>query len=227
MTRPRWLASLGLALVGVAAFAAIHYARMSSASDSEPTRHADQTPQIDSPGMCPWRSPQSDMRTFFPGASDYRQRLLVLSDLRSEVVKKLGPKSPIDANSIYCYQIVKRRAVVGSIVAQRTPGEYGAVEYVAAFDSKGRIAGVKIQRLREPAAGAKAIKSPTWLRAFRGRDADSGFEPGVDIPAVVPAAKITAGSLTDSIRRLTIEYDVALAHNEAGVPLPGGSPDGR
>src|SRR6185437_13153562 len=102
------------------------------------------------PGMCPWRTPQDDMKAFFPGATGYRQHLLVLSDLRTEVVNKLGPKTPIDANGIYSYTVLKAATPIGNVIAQRTPGEYGVVEYVEAFDPNGRIAGVKIQRLREP-----------------------------------------------------------------------------
>jgi hypothetical protein len=206
MKRPAVLAAAA-AIVAAAVYVVVR-------STPEPTVAAVSTEskQTESAGLCPWRTPDADLRAFFPGATGYERRLLILSDLHSDVVKLLGPKMPIDANGIYYYRIMKSGKRVGGVIAQRTPGEYGVVEYVAAFDDQGRIAGVKIQRLREPDSTAKAITSTAWLKSFNGKDEHSVLNLGSDIPHVNQEATVTAQSLTESIRRLTIEYDVALAH---------------
>jgi len=208
MKRAAWLA-VGMAVVGVAVFVAVR-----SQDDQVPISllRADSTPQNETPGMCPWRSPKADMQAFFPSSMRYEQRMLIFSDLRMDITKALGPKIPIDANGIYIYPVYDGKSRIGTIIPQRFPGEYGVIEYVAAFDPAGKIVGVKVQRLREPDATAKAIESTSWLGAFDGRDMKSGFVLGTDIPKVDPAASTTAQAFVDSVRRLTIEYDVALAH---------------
>jgi hypothetical protein len=167
---------------------------------------------VDSPGLCPWRSPKDDMRAFFPGADHYVQHLLILSDLRMDVLHRLGPGGLMDANGMYCYRIFHGTRQVGSVLAQRAPGEYGAVEYVAAMLPNGRIAGIRIQRLREPDATAHAIRAPRWLHAFVGKNGADAFRLGADLPRTPEIAQKTAVSLADSIRRLTIEFDVAQEH---------------
>jgi len=208
MKRSVWVA-IGMVVVGVAVFAAVR-----SQDDPIPVSllRTDSTPQNETPGMCPWRDPKADMQTFFPSSTRYEQRMLIFSDLRVEIMKALGPKTPIDANGIYNYPVYNSKGRVGTIIPQRFPGEYGVVEYVAAFNPSGKIVGLKVQRLREPDATAKAIESKSWLAAFDGRDMQSGFVLGTDIPQVPPSASTTAQAFVDSVRRLTIEYDIALAH---------------
>jgi hypothetical protein len=164
----------------------------------------------ESAGMCPWRNPVADMQAFFPGSDRYEQHLLIMSDLLPETLRRLGPGSRVDANGIYCYRIYKGSKRVGVVLAQRTPGEYGVVEYAEGIGPEGKIAGLRIQRLREPAATKLAIESPAWLGAFIGNSSSSRFELGADIPNVPDDSRQTAESVVSSVRRLTIEYDVAL-----------------
>jgi len=209
MKRSAWVA-IGMVVVGVAVYGAVR------SEEDRPLPitafQVDSTPQNETPGMCPWRTPKADMQTFFPSSTRYVQHMLILSDLRTDISRALGPKTLIDANGIYNYPIYDANGRVGTIIPQRFPGEYGVVEYVAAFDRSGKIVGIKVQRLREPDATAWAIESRAWLEAFHGRDMKSGFVLGTDIPLVTPAASTTAQAFVDSVRRLTIEYDIALAH---------------
>jgi len=163
-------------------------------------------------GLVSWRNPPADMASFFPGSTRYVQKVLVLSDLRSQMVKRLGPKTVIDANSLYCFQIYRNDARLGSVLAQRASGEYGAIEYVAAYNTQGQIVGVRLQRIREPQSTVQAIDNPKWLSSLNGKGAASPFRLGDDVPAVTPPATQTADAVLESLRRLTVELNVARDH---------------
>jgi len=167
---------------------------------------------VEAAGLCPWRSPKDDLQALFPGADHYEQHLVILSDLRLDISQRLGPNGLLDANGIYAYRVTRGGKSVGSILAQRAAGEYGAIEYVMAVAPDGSLAGVRLQRQREPDAIARTITSPAFLKAFAGKTAASPFHLGGDLPAVAPAARQTARSLVDSVRRLLIEFTVAREH---------------
>src|SRR5947209_572035 len=57
------------------------------------------------PAMCPWRDPVGDMRAFFPDAGSYHTDILTLSRIRLEILKRLGPGSRLDSNSLYVYRV--------------------------------------------------------------------------------------------------------------------------
>jgi len=207
--KPSFWVALGMIVVGAAAFAAVR----SQQDEPAPIAFKGQgDPQMETPGMCAWREPESDTRRFFPTATKHTQKLLIFPDLRLEITKDLGPHSYVDANGIYIYNVSDGHGQIGTIIPQRFPGEYGVVEYGAAFDTVGKIAGIRVQRLREPDAVAKAIETPSWLHAFEGRDLTSSFVLGKDIPQVDDVARPTAQAFVDSVHRLTVEYDVAHAH---------------
>ena len=168
-------------------------------------------PEIESAGLCPWRSPVEDREALFPGADRAEQHLLILSDLRLEVLRHLGPGAVIDANGIYSYRVFRGNERVGTVFTQRVRGEYGALEYVLAMGRDGRIAGLRLQSLREPDATARALESPTWRQAFVGKTMDSPLRLGLDLPQVPTAARPTTEALLVSLRRLVAEATVAQA----------------
>jgi hypothetical protein len=163
----------------------------------------------EAPAMCPWRDPQGDLIRFFPGADVYKQETLILSQLRLEIMKRLGPGVPLESNALYVYRVARAQAPVGTILVRRAGGEYGAIEVVVAVDPKRRVVGVRLQRHREPPAVASAIASPRWLDSLRGKTAGDAFRVGGDLPAVPPAAAKSAEAVAGAVRSLLIELDVA------------------
>jgi hypothetical protein len=161
------------------------------------------------PAMCPWRDPKSDLRRFFPGADSYGQETLILSPLRLEIMKRLGPGVPLESNALYIYRALQGQTRRGTALVRRASGEYGAIEVVVAVDPERRVIGVHLQRHREPPAIASAIASPQWLGAFRGKTANDAFHIGGDLPAVPPVAEKSAEAIAGAVRSLLIELDVA------------------
>ena len=158
--------------------------------------------------MFPWREPERDMRAFFPGSTDYATDVLILSRLRLLILKRLGPGERLDSNALYLYRVSRNGAAAGTVLVRRTAGEHGAVEVVIGVDTQGRVAGVRVQRQREPPRIAAEITSSAWLDSFRGKTADSAFEMGRDLPDVTPAAAQSARVLAGAVRALLIEFDV-------------------
>lgn len=159
------------------------------------------------PAMCAWRNPSSDMAAFFPGADSYHTRLMVLSGLRVPIRQRLGVYP--DADVLYAYTVFRRGARCGEVLTHRVAGEYGAMEVVVGVDAQGRVTGMRLQRLREPDAVARALTAPAWDGAFRGKTAGDAWRLGQDIPDVPPPARVSAGKVVDAVRALLIEYDVA------------------
>ena len=182
-------------------------------------RSALRTPQLevvslrersdDSPAMCPWREPKSDLPRFFPAATSYRTELIVLSRKRVEILRRLGGRSGIPSNALYVYPVSNGHREMGLIAVRRVAGSYGALEVVLAVGLDYRVLGLRIQRHREPPKTAALFNSATWQIAFRNKDALSPLKHGLDLPVVAPESAKSAGAVADAVRALLIELDVA------------------
>lgn len=158
--------------------------------------------------MCPWREPDRDLRLFFPGAATYRTDVLILSRLRTQIIRQLGPHTPLESNALYLYRIQQGPTPRGTVLVRRTAGRFGAMEVVVALDRRGRIIGVRLQRHREPLVVASILTSPHWLGAFRGKTAASRWKIGEDIPAVPAEARVSAEAMVRAVRALLIEWEI-------------------
>lgn len=162
--------------------------------------------------MCPWRQPDADMHAFFPGSTAYHTDFLIFSHDRMRILQLLGPDSPLMSTSLYVHRIVEGTLPRGSIVVQRVAGPHGALEVVVGLGTDGRIAGARIQRLREPENIAELITSRNWLAGFIGKSSDSPLQIGTDLPAVPSSALPAAKTVARTIRTLVIETDFARLH---------------
>jgi hypothetical protein len=209
MKRTFWIV-----LAAVSAAAVLAAAVVTHSANSLPqaeTLHINDTPAqaVDSPGMLPWRNPKSDMKVFFPGATDYRLQPVAFSGIVAPIQQRLGPKTPLEVYGIYVYTILRNGSVCGTVSIQQADGEYGVIEVVVGLDDQSRIVGVRLQRYREPDAITKAIASPAWLSSFQGKDENSAFRIGDDIPAVPKDALPSARAVVATVRSLVIELAVA------------------
>jgi len=166
------------------------------------------------PAMCPWRDPDRDLAFFFPGAISYRTDTLALSTIRQDILRRLGPGSRLESNSLFIHRALKGSEIVGSILVRRDAGPHGAIEVVVAVDPSGEVSGVKIQRHREPAAAAQFITSDAWLKTFRSRSANS-IEQDLPIPAT---AKPAAAVIAQTVRTVLIELDEAERYYSTSTP---------
>ena len=209
MKHPLWIV-LG-AICAAAILAAVIVTRSANSLPQAETFHLHDVPvqAVDSPGLLPWRNPKSDMQAFFPGATDYRLQPVAFSGIVLPINRRLGPKDPLEVYGVYLYTILRHGAVCGTVSIQQADGEYGVIEVVVGLDNHSRIVGVHLQRYREPDSIAKALASPKWLASFRGKDANSKFEIGDDIPSVPENAMPSAQAVVGTVRSLVIELSVA------------------
>ena len=206
MSRPR-PRSRKAALAGAAAIVAVGGILYLARPDSPGLPTIDLPPvESSEPPMCPWREPESDLKRFFPSADDYRTDTLALSSIRQPILARLGPGGKIESNSLYVHRALQNGKPVGTLLVRRLPGPHGAIELVLAVDLFDRVAGLRIQRHREPERTAKHLTSAAFERRFRGLTAES----------VLPVDSRRAGEaglgLANAVRTMLIELDEAERH---------------
>jgi hypothetical protein len=197
------------AMVFVGVMAAAIAAAITLSSPNSDLQVADLDPERakkGGPAMCPWREPEKDMQAFFPGATGYTTGLAVFTGRRLNVERRLGPSYRVETTALNAYHVHRGTVPAGMVVVRRSTGPHGAIEVVVALDEKKRIAGVRIQRQREPDSVAAAL-SAKWLRSFDGKDASSAFKPGEDIAAVPSEAAPAATAVANAVRACLVEID--------------------
>ena len=164
---------------------------------------------LDAAPMCPWREPEADMRAFFPGATGYRTETSVLSGARVELTRRLGhPPAPED-HTLYINRVLRGEEPVGAIITRRVRGKYGAIEVVVAAGPEGAVRGIRLQRLREPDAVARALRSQAWLRSFTGKTAPSDWNLEAATARAAPEARASARAVAEGVRSTMILLDTA------------------
>jgi hypothetical protein len=167
--------------------------------------------------LCPWREPESDLTQLFPGASEHHTETKILSGHRLELTKALGRPPAPDEHALQVHRILQDKQPVGTILTRRLKGETGAIELVLAVKTNGHVAGLRIQRLREPELVAAALQSAEWLGAFIGKSAADDWHLGADIPPVPAEAKPSAQAIVENVRSLLILLEEA----ERVAPVSG------
>ena len=159
--------------------------------------------------LCPWREPETDMKAFFPAATDHRSELRILSGLRAELAQQLHRQPTGDDNALRLNRIYRGDTRLGAILTRRVKGECGAIELVVAINNDGAVQGLRLQRLREPESTAAALEDPHWLAAFAGKRASALWQMGIDLPLVCAPARPSATAIIDGVRTVLILADTA------------------
>jgi hypothetical protein len=200
--------AIGAALVGTGA--ALYLARSSSATE---VLRAPHVTQVDVPPVCPWRSPEADMRRFYPGTHGYRSERLSLSSHVLALTRRLGRRPASGELSLDRYAI--EPGAQGRVLIRRVSGEYGAIELLLALDGAGRVRGMRLQRLREPEPVARYLESSAWQSRFAGLGAADLPPANADLKGVPAAARVSASAIAEGVRTLLILDDEA----GAGAPV--------
>ena len=169
--------------------------------------------------LCPWRQPEADLRRFFPGATRWQSETRVLSGQLLELKRQLGRDPQPEELALQIHRVFRGTDEVGAVFVRSVHGEYGAIEVVLALDLQGTVAGLKLQRQREPAAITAALTSPDWLGAFRGLRAADFAAAVPRLPAVPGEAQSSANAIADGVRSLLILYQTARTGGAAGASV--------
>jgi hypothetical protein len=204
------LFTIGAVLIVLAVIGAVAMVKSTPTIELETMDYT--PPELEQTGMCPWRNPDSDMRAFFPGATGHKTMLMSLSDLSLKIKQRVGKSTELQTNGLYVYPIVDGNAALGTVLIQRFAAPHGAMEAVVGVANDGKIAGVRIQRLREPPSVARELTSEKWLGAFRGLTASSAFKISGDLPRTRPESRDSAAALAEAVRVLMIEFDLGKAN---------------
>lgn len=194
-----------IGIVSVAAITGAVVARRSTGPELEVFNAKPETSER--AGLCPWRSPEADLKRYFPGATGYKTELLVLSHKRQQILRRLGPGHELTSYTLYIYPVTSGTGKAGTVCVRRAPGRFGAIEVVLALDPNRRVLGVHIQRQREPKATAELLAGGKWLDAFAGKDVESPFTIGRDLPDVPADCRQSAAAVADAVRSILIELD--------------------
>jgi hypothetical protein len=169
--------------------------------------------------MCPWREPEADLRTFFPGATGHRQQSRILSAQRLEIQRRLGRPPTPEENALYLNQVLSGEKPLGVILTRRVKGEFGGIEVVLAINPDGTARGVRLQREREPEAISAAIRSPKWLSHFRGWSPTTSPDQASLLSALPTPARKTGAAIAEAVHNLLVLHEIA---TQRGIASPLG-----
>jgi hypothetical protein len=188
--------------------------RMNSGADLPmvSTEGIHHTSQAADEGVCPWRTPDADLKQFFPTATTHEETSLVLSRFRQDIAKRLGRMPTGEENLLRLFRVKRGTTDSGVILPRRIRGESGVIELILAVDTQGKVIGAKIQRLREPDDVAKVLRSREILGAFAGKSADSPWKLGQDFAQVASSAQRSASALLEGARTALILLEAG-THN--------------
>jgi len=176
--------------------------------------------RIEAAPLCPWREPEADLRALFPGATGYVTETRVVSGQRLELARALGRPPAAEENALHLYRVRAGSRELGTVLVRRVKGRYGAVEVVVGVEPEGKVRGVRLQRLREPEPAARALRSPTFLGAFRGKSAEE-WPREQPVRGLPEAARPTGEAVAEGVRSLLVLLRTA---ERRGLPDPSGAP---
>ena len=172
---------------------------------------------IEPASPCPWRDADKDMTHWFPGATGYQTRDLILSDKRTEMRAQLGRELYPEEMALHTYLVMSNEVQLGTVMTRRIKGEHGAIEFAMAIDPQNKLKSLKIQRIREPDATVNDLARYNLEQRFAGFSATNNFTA-----ELLPGNR-TANSAHDIARAIASEVKASLVLLEAGSTA-GASP---
>lgn len=207
-----------IAVLGAAAVSLVVWlllpAPPSQTSNERPAPPA--TNSVDPARLCAWRDPSRDLPDLFPGATNCRSEVRILTSRRAELAKRLGRQPDADEEVLRVHRVLAPGSLSGVVLVRRVKGENGPIELVLGVDNGGAVRGLRLQRASEPEAVMAFLRSPEWQRSLVGRRLDDSSDV-VTGPASVPAAAArSARSLAEGVRGLLAMLETS---NNSPVPV--------
>lgn len=165
--------------------------------------------------MCPWREPARDLRAFFAQSAGYRTDAVILSDQLVALKNRLGRWPLPEENPLYVHRVFRDNYLLGSVLARRVKGEFGAIEFVLAVNKNGTVRGVRLQRLREPQSVAKVLSSPRWLSSFTSLNHRSSWQAEPFLRELPNETRHSAQAIIEGMRSSLILLEAANASGNA------------
>ncbi|OPZ88240.1 MAG: Electron transport complex subunit RsxG [bacterium ADurb.Bin429] len=154
--------------------------------------------------LCVWVNPDRDIKNFFPGAKSYTTEMKTYTKAQGELIeKRLEAKLDPDENEFKFYRVKRDGKVTGTVLTHQARGKYGAVQVVVGIGTDKKVIGVYVQRHREPTNLNKA----SFLKQFKGKDANDPIEVGKDITAINGHDK-SSQAVAFSVKKILVVHDV-------------------
>jgi hypothetical protein len=110
---------------------------------------------------------------------------------------------------LYVHRVFRDKHSLGSVLARRVKGEFGAIELVLATDENGLVRGLRLQRLREPQSTSKVLSSVRWLSLFSGLNSRSRWQAEPLLREVPNGARHSAKAIIEGVRSSLILLEAA------------------
>lgn len=158
--------------------------------------------------LCVWRNPDADIQEFF-GGGNYRTLLVNVGSKKAKIEQRIGTSLDSDELQLKFWPVTRNGQRVGTVASHLGKGDYGAIEVVVAIvdpaDGPAKIKAVKIQRDREKYRGA--LRSAEFLNQFKGKQAKSKLQVGVDINPAHPSAVRSSKVVALSAKKMLVAYE--------------------
>lgn len=178
------------------------------------------TNRVEGAALCPWREPASDLAALFPGATNARSEIRILSGKRLDLAKQLGRPPQPDENSLHVHEILRDGHPAGLVLIRRVKAEHGAIELVVGVRPDGAISGIRIQRSREPHTIAALLESEAFLGMFRGCRGGESLPSEGGLARLPAEARPSASAILDGVRSLLILLSLSTAADIPRSPIP-------
>ena len=157
--------------------------------------------------LCVWRNPDADIQEFFGGGT-YRSLSVNVGSHKSAIEAAIGTSLDSDETQFKFWPVIQNGQRVGTVASHLGKGDYGAIEVVVAIvdppAESPKIKAVKIQRDRE--RYRSALRSPTFLDQFKGKQAESTLRVGDDIKPAHQGALRASQVVALSVKKLLVAY---------------------
>jgi hypothetical protein len=155
-----------------------------------------------------WRNPDADIQDFF-GGGNYRTVLATVGSKKTAIEQRIGTSLDSDELQLKFWPVTRNGQRVGTVSSHLGKGDYGAIEVIIAIvdpaDGPAKIKAVRIQRDREK--HRSALRSATFLDQFKGKQASSKLQVGLDINPAHPNAVKSSKAVALSAKKMLVAYE--------------------
>lgn len=143
---------------------------------------------------------EETIHNVFPGDVNTEMITFQLpADLKTSIEKEVRQKFFED--KLYIWKVTKNGEVTGFAILDNVYGKSMPITFLVIFDGNCKILNSSVIKYREPYGGA--VRNEEWNSQFKNKDADSGYDVGIDIDGI-SGATISVNSISKGVRKLAL-----------------------
>ena len=151
-------------------------------------------------------SVEQAQKALFPGASEFRPRLTLLTEAQRAAIAKASD-TRVRGAEVRLWEARAAQGVLGYVVLDEVYGKHEFITYAVALLPDGSVKQVEVLDYRESYGGQ--IRNEAWRAQFVGKKRQDALQVDQDIQNI-SGATLSCAHVTDGIRRIVAIYDLAL-----------------